>query len=215
MKKFGNFSLDIRKSLDRQDTLDNLRDCVLTSIVLLKDENVSGLDTEHKVSILAAESLAKIFSVLRVYNYISFLNYQIIEQLIQGHGTDDDHERLSQYIADLEIFCRRNVFEVPWSAFPSHKSRKTAKVFALKCTEDTLSLKRVRMLQDNVAEILGLELNALQLCSVKKGCVELHFLVSAAVAEYIFPLSPSQQSALSGIGAILLPLEEEKEKENM
>ncbi len=71
-------------------------------------------------------------------------------------------------------------------------------------------------MQNNVAEILRLEpeLNALQLCSVKKGCVELHFLVSAAVAELVFPLSPSQQSALSEIGVRLLPFNEALEKEN-
>ncbi|XP_064389815.1 uncharacterized protein LOC135337765 isoform X3 [Halichondria panicea] len=215
MIKFSNFSVYIRKSLEGQDTLNNLRDRILSSIASLKDQNVSGFDTAHEELILATESLAKIFSILRVYNYISFLNYQIIEQLIQDHGTDDDHKRLCQYITNLNIFCQRNVFEVPWSAFPSRKSRKTAEMFALKCTEAALSLGRVRMLQDNVAKILGLEPKALQLCSVKKGCVELQFLVSVAVAEYIFPLSPSQQSALSGIGAILLPLEEEKEKENM
>ncbi len=212
--KFYNFSLCIRESIEQLDTLDNLRDCILGAVVLLKDQDVSALDTEHKGLVLAANSLAKIFSILRVYDYISFLNYQIIELLIRRYGTADDHKLLEQYLADLKTFCERNVFEVPLSAFSSHRSRKTAKVFALKCTKSpTLTLQGVRAMQNNVAEILGLELNALQLCSVKKGCVELHFLVSAAVAEHIFPLSPSQQSALSEIGARLLLSEEEKEKE--
>ncbi len=216
MIKFSDFSLCIRESLEARDQslpLDKLQDCVLSAVVLQKDERVSALDSEHKKMVLAANSLAKIFSILRVYDYISFLNYQIIELLIQHYGNADDHKLLEQYLADLKTFCERNVFEVPSSAFSSHRSRKTAKVFALKCTERTLTLQGVRAMQNNVAEILGLEFNALQLCSVRKGCVELHFLVSAAVVEHIFPLSPSQQSALNEIGVRLLPFDEEKEKE--
>ena len=209
--KFSEFSVCIRKSIEGQDTLDNLRDCVL-SAVLPNDEGVSALDTEHKEIVLAAKSLARIFSTLQTYNYISFLNYQIIELLIQHSGSAIDHKMLERYLDDLKTFCQRSVFEVPPSAFSSCKSRKTAKVFKLKCTESTLTLNGVIVLQDKFAEILGLEFNALQLCSVRKGCVELHFLVSAAVAEHIFPLSPSQQSALNAIGARLLPFDKKENK---
>ena len=212
MTKFSDFSLCVRKSLEEMDIpLDKLQDCVLSAVILQKDQGVSALDIEHKERVLAANSLARIFSILRVYDYISFLNYQIIELLIQHYGNADDHKLLEQYLADLKTFCERNVFEVPSSAFSSHRSRKTAKVFALKCTGPTLTLQGVRGMQNNVAEILGLGFNALQLCSVKKGCVELHFLVSTAVAELIFPLSPSQQLALSEIGARLLPFDKENE----
>ena len=61
--KFSGFSVCIRKSIEGQDTLDNLRDCVL-SAVLPKDQDVSALDTEHKVMVFAANSLARIFSIL-------------------------------------------------------------------------------------------------------------------------------------------------------
>ncbi len=211
MIKFSDFSLCIRESIEEMDiTLDKLQDCVLSAVVS-KHKGVSGLDTEHEERVLAANSLAKIFSILRVYNYISFLNYQVIELLIQRYGNADNHKKLKQYLGDLKIFCQRNVFEVPPSALSSYKSRKTAKVITLKYTEPGLTLNGAIVLKVKVAEILGLEFNALQLCSVKKGCVELHFLVSAAVAEYIFPLSPSQQLALSEIGARLLPFDEEKE----
>ncbi len=212
---FSKFSLCIRKSLEARDLhLDKLQDCVLSVLVLPKDQRVSALDSEHKEKIFTANSLAKVFSILRMYNYISFLNYQIIELLIQQYGSADDHNLLEKYLEDLKTFCQRNVFEVPLSAFSSCRSRKTAKVFALKCTEPTLTLQGVRVMQNKFAKILGLEFNALQLCSVKKGCVELHFLVSAAVAEHIFPLSPSQQLALSEIGARLLPFDKALEKEN-
>ena len=213
MIKFSDFSLCIRESIEEMDiTLDKVQDCVLSAVVS-KHQGVSGLDSEHEERVLAANSLAKIFSILRVYNYISFLNYQVIELLIQRYGTADDHKKLKQYLGDLKIFCQRNVFEVPPSALSSCKSRKTAKVITLKYTEPGLTLNGTIVLKVKVAEILGLEFNALQLCSVKKGCVELHFLVSAAVAEHIFPLSPSQQLALSEIGARLLPFDEEKKKE--
>ena len=98
----------------------------------------------------------------------------------------------------MNAFCQRNVYEIPAKAFSV--ARQEAKEFALKCTADTLTLCDVQELKDRVSEIFGLNYYTLQLCSIREGCVELHFLISAAIADHIFPVSSTQHSALSKIG---------------
>ena len=78
--------------------------------------------------------------------------------------------------------------------------RPEAKELVLKCTQDTLTLHDARVIKEKAARILGLKYSTLQLYTIEDGCIELHFLISAAVADHIFPVSPSQHSAFSEIG---------------
>ena len=88
-------------------------------------------------------------------------------------------------------------------------SRKSAKVLVFKFTgERNDEMKEIEKVKGRIAKIFQLRSSALQLCSIKKGCIELHFLISAAVADHIFPVSPSQHSALSEMGVRVLSCEE-------
>ena len=95
------------------------------------------------------------------------------------------------------------VFEVPEDLFQSI-SRFTGEVFALKCTEGVTTMQGVEGVVGKIAKLFHMRPAALQLCSIQRGCVELHYLISAAVADHIFPVSPSQRSALSEMGAKVL-----------
>ena len=149
-----------------------------------------------KKKIEMAESVQKIFLTLR--KYTSFFNYEIIERLISQYGTSDDKKMLQGYCQTLDAFCQRNVYEIPPNSFSN--PRPEAKQLVLKCTQDTLTLHDVQAIREKAAKILHLKYSTLQLYSIEKGCIELHFLISSAVADHIFPMSPSQQLALSEIG---------------
>ena len=51
-------------------------------------------------------------------------------------------------------------------------------------------------MRERIAKIVGLKPLALRLCWIKKGCVELHFLVSISVADQVFSVLQSRLSAL-------------------
>ncbi len=106
------------------------------------------------------------------------------------------------------------MFEVPANVFSASTSRPTAKVFALKCTEHVYSLEGVQGMRGKIAKVLGLKPHSLQLWSIKTGCIELHFLISADVANRIFPVSPAHESALSDIGVRVLFCEEVEQEES-
>ena len=166
------------------------------------DIGVKVLDEKDAQQINEAKDLLNINFTLR--KYISFFNYHIIEYLVDHHKLTRDP--LNEYRKKFHIFCQRSVFEVPENLFQSIPEL-TGKVFAVKCTEGVTTMNGVAVLKETIATIFSFQPTALQLCHIKKGCVELHFLISAAVADHIFPVSPSQHSALGEVGVRVLSCE--------
>ena len=198
--KFSDFRVAIRDSLESRVPLDKIKDSILSLDAFTDGIGVKVLDPEDAQKIESAESLSRVFITLS--KYISFFNYDIIEHLIHHYGTAEDEKKLQEYCQALKTFCKRNVYEVPPSAYSN--PRPEAKEFVLKCSHHTLALQDVQVIKEKVGKLLGLNYSTLQLCTIKEGCVELHFLISAAVADCIFPVSPSQHTALSEIGVRVL-----------
>ncbi|XP_064407315.1 uncharacterized protein LOC135352084 [Halichondria panicea] len=204
MIRFTAFTLIIQESFEKRIPLDKIKDFVLSLDAFNNGIGVKVLDPQDKQEIKNAKNLAQVFMTLR--DYISFFNYEIVQYLIELLGSPDDQTQLREYCSALDQFCKRNVFEVPAEAFSSKSRIKTAKVFVLKLTERSrvTTLEYVRRLTRRIAEALGLQRAALQLCSIKQGCLELHFLVTVAVAKCIYPVSPTVQAALSAMGVKVL-----------
>ncbi len=181
---FTSFTLNIQESFETRIQFDKIKYSIL---------NLEIFDPEDKQKIENAQNLAQIFMTLR----ISFFNYEIVQYLIELLGSPDDHKRLDKYCSALDQFGQRNVFEVPAEVFSSKSPNKTAKVFVLKCTEKVATLEYVKRLTQRIAEALGLKEAMLQLCSVRQGCLELHFLITLAVAKRIYPVSPTVHAGSS------------------
>ena len=199
-ERFSDFRAAIRNSLDSRIPLDKIKDTILSLDAFTDGIGLKVLDPEDEKKIEIAESVSKIFMALR--SYTSFFNYQIIERLISQYGTSDDKKLLQDYCQALADFCQRNVYEIPPKTYSS--PRAEAKELVFKCTQDTLTLHDVQVIREKAARILGLNYSVLQLSTIEEGCVELHFLISAAVADHIFPLSSFQYSSLNEIGVRIL-----------
>ncbi|XP_064407558.1 uncharacterized protein LOC135352317 [Halichondria panicea] len=200
--RFTAFTLIIQRSFENQRIpLDQIKDSLLSLESFNDGIGVKVLEEKDKQKIENAKNLSQVFMTLRAF--ISF-NYEIVQYLIQLLGSPDDRTQLREYCSALNEFCQRNVFEVPAEAFSSISRIKTAKMFVLKCTERVATLEYVKRLIPRIAEALGLQRAALQLSSVRQGCLELHFLITVAVAKCIYPVSPTVQSALSAMGVKVL-----------
>ena len=182
--------------------MERIKDCVLSLDAFNDGIGVKVLDHKDKQEIKNAKNLSEVFMTLR--DYISFFNYEIVQYLIELLGSPDDQTQLREYCSALDQFCQRNVFEVPAEVFSSKSRNKTAKVLVLKCTERVATLEYVKRLTRRIAEALGIQRAALQLRSVRQGCLELHFLITVAVAKCIYPVSPTVQVALSAMGIKVL-----------
>ena len=180
---------------------------ILSLEAFTDDIGVKVLDKEDAQKIETASTLSEVFITL--CKYISFFNYHILEYIIDQHGAEKDCAQLQEYIEKFHKFCKRSIFEVPQYIF-AFNFRQTAKVLAFKCTERVkTTMENMKTLTGDIAKVFGLRSSALQLHTLKKGCVELHYLISASVVEKIFPLSPSQSSNLKTIGVRVFSYEEE------
>ena len=200
---FASFTLFLEQSLEDQEIpLKKVADCVLSLQAFTEDIGVKLLEKKDEKSIQHAQSVPEIFIILRPY--VSFFNYEIMEHLVKHYGSTDDHSRLNKYLIAFNTFCQRSVFEVPRDVY-SAKSRANCKVFAVKCTDTVATtLEGIQGARGKIARVLGLRPSTLQLCSVVKGCMELRFFISTAVANLILPVPPEKQLALEEIGVRVL-----------
>ena len=80
-----------------------------------------------------ARSVREIFHALRPH--MGFFNYEILKFLIEGKGSEDDKVALTSYLKDLTEFCKRHVFEVPFTNGHQVESHKMKQKLHIKVTE--------------------------------------------------------------------------------
>ena len=169
------------------------------------EERDPALLNEHREEIKKAESIADIFNILSAYwNYIT---YEILEYIVDLHGTDDDKERMKSYDEELHNFCKRRIFELPLpqssSSTGNALSPKQEKFnVKLNVREETTGKDLLRI-RRKIARILHVKLATLVIDQVDVGCVQLTFLIPKFVAEEVFPLSHDQTSSLSKEASVI------------
>ena len=91
--KFSSFTLFLEKSLKAQKIpLEDVASCVLSLPAFVEDISKKLFEKKDKEAIQQAESVTKLFIVLRPH--LSFFNYEIMEHLVEHNGSPDDHKRL-------------------------------------------------------------------------------------------------------------------------
>ena len=175
------------------------KDINITRLQNFVENCVSKVGTKEEVEKLKKSStISEVFYALQPFK--SFFHYEIIEDIVRVFGSLTDHQLMDEYISKFNEFCERSVFQVPPNIFHDSDPKPGDRVFSVKLTkEGQASLIDVVAVRRRVANILDIEVFALQLCCITEGCVCLRLLVSSQVAEKIFPLSPSQVSALQEI----------------
>ena len=168
-----------------------------------------SLLNEHREEIKMAESVSDIFIILSAY--WNYLNYEILEYIVELYGTSDDTKRLKSYDEELQIFCERRIFELslPESGNSSGNSTgnslnmRQKKFFVKLDIRDNLKCKDVFRIRGRIAQILKVNVSALLIERIDPGCVQLTFLIPRFVADVIFPLSDEQTSALSKDASVI------------
>ena len=195
--KFAGFRSSMIKSFESQNVeVERVVDYVL-SLDNLASVGSKSLAEEDETKLKQANSILRVFSTL--LPYISFFQYTILEMFVSQFGTTDDKEELRQYVSDFNNFCKRSVFQVPPKVFRFSK-KKGIKYFSFKYdTKIAPSLREVRAVCRKIANVLGIRVWSLQLCSIEKGCICLRFWIPLRVSGEVFPVSQLQQAALNDI----------------
>ena len=121
----------------------------LLDLTVYKDPSASTcfipLLKEKEETLMRAQSVHETFHALRPH--MSFFNYEILQFLIEGKGSKDDKVALATFLTNFEKFCRRHVFEVPFTTYSNghrldnHKAKQRLHVKVTKHFKAALLIK--------------------------------------------------------------------------
>ncbi len=158
--------------------------------------------TQQQKRVEKAETVTEIFKNIRPHK--SFFNCDIVEEVSKEFGTPADKKLVAEYVAALNEYCKRSVFEVPPVIFRYPSERNDCKLFAFKYTPGKpVTLGDVQIIRRKIASIFEINAILLQLCSIKDKCVKMVFLVPEFVIDSI---SVKQTSALTDLHIEIVPV---------
>ena len=133
--------------------------------------------------------------LLIVKSRCSYFNYEVLQKLIEVHGSDQDNALLEKYNQAFTEYCKA----VPCteSVDYGNGSESTTKL-GFKVDDKLKELKQgdIKSIQHKIADHLDIKPSLITVYRVTKGCVLLEFLVPNFIIEKIFPLTDSQIVAL-------------------
>lgn len=181
-------------------------DDIKTHLMVLDafDDNDDNDDNQHQPvfheqmdKLDNASTINEIFKVIKVF--CSFVNYDLVEYLIDVIGVEEDRARLKEYKKSFEDYARRRIFECP---------PKTAMSTAGQCDMyvkldshfSKLSLNDLREFRFNISKILKVSHYIVRLYCIEKGCIRLTFQIPYFVKQRSFPLTSKQKDSLLQLG---------------
>ena len=143
-----------------------------------------------------AQTLDDLFRIFP--HYMSCYDISLLEDLIHMFGDEADRRRLEVYKGKLSEYMHSRSVEAPEDLDFGSFLKMRRKVMLLKVDKewDATPMRQVDRIHRRVAAILSVDRRDLFLCSVRRGCILLKFLVTRCVAREVFPLSSYQREAL-------------------
>lgn len=148
-----------------------------------------------------ASTINEIFKVIKVF--CSFVNYDLVEYLINVIGMEEDHARLKEYKRSFGEYAKRRIYECPPKAAVSTPGQCDMYV-KLDSHFSKLSLNDIREFRFNISRILNVSHHLVRLCCIEKGCIRLTFQIPHFVKQRSFPLTSEQKQSLLQLGVLSL-----------
>ncbi|XP_064385325.1 uncharacterized protein LOC135334177 isoform X4 [Halichondria panicea] len=137
-----------------------------------------------------------------IADYFSFFNYEIVDQITNSLGTDEDKENMKLYKTCFIEYARRRLVKEEISS--DSREDTVTMIVKLDSSYDNCELSRLKLFEWNLSSILNLNDVVLKLGKIDDGCIELTFLLPSFITSDIFPLSTDQERALQSQGVLQL-----------
>ncbi len=174
-RKYIHLQTVTRESLKKNKTVN-----LLSLVALLTSYRASRAVIESESNMLLAhqqEYLRRAASIDEIFVIVSpfwsFLDFEILEDVIELFGADSDQHNLAEYVIELKKFLNS------WKVSPCKISRLDDDERRMKiCIKlDTDSLAIYRDLKAAIARIFEVDVYALHLHSIEDGCIQLIFFL--------------------------------------
>ena len=163
-----------------------------------KNQPESLFHTEED-NLKKASSLFEVWQIIAPY--YSFFDFEIISQIAESLGTEEDKQVVADYEKEFERFILERSVSI------RSESRKDGIKMSVKLdsTFDSCEATTLKRVQIKASKILKLASHKiLQLLTISEGCIELTFEIPIFIVKDIFPLSSDQQTHLKKLGILHL-----------
>ena len=193
-------SVAIESLIRREVTVDKLLSH-LTILAAFDPVKKEPLSLNCYADLMKADTIPKVFIALS--NYVSFFNYDIIDQIITELGTEEDKQELQKYKDDFKLYAKRRIYECSPQLGPVSEMGHVDIIVKVDSHYETYTVQELRDFRKRLMEILHIS-SVLNLYKAEKGCFQLTFQVPSFVQQKIFPLSSEQERDLASIRVITL-----------
>ena len=204
-KKFVKLQSDVRVSL-REVPLDDIIPHVLGYAEVFDPES------DKKVPLLPKEKLQEAASTDQLFNKVlqkqwNFLEFDLLESIVEQCCAHDEAicKQIKEYHKDLkEFFEKRRLSEISEDLSLSNCTDETQEVVTMKLDLNDPTLKEIIDLKSKICEILEIMPSTLLISEIRPGCVEITFLITVHISEYVFakPITDSQREALKAASVL-------------
>ena len=156
------------------------------------------------MAFLRCDSLEEIFVILS--DYWSFLDYDLLKSIVKNFGNEDEESKIEGYQKELQLFCDRKVSEVPKEFIQKRLEHiNVHEEVIIKLKLDDPRLRDITDLKAKLCDVMDIEPAKLQIIDVRKGCVEIIFLIPKHMSDvFKKPLTKQQWELLQAASIVSL-----------
>ena len=145
--------------------------------------------------LLRAKNMLDVFKVIQ--SHCSYFNYNLLESLVQVHGTSEDKKCLDGYLKSFASYCQAMPCAEEICGSDGSGTDRIKLKFKLEYDRQQLKPNYIKdNIIRNIARILKIKPSSLYLHRIREGCVCLEFLIPSCLFDGLFPLSDDQKVAL-------------------
>ncbi len=189
--KYALLSLNIRKSLKRREICPQELSAFILSFQSTPGAlkmNASLFISSCQQELNTADTIDAVFMI--VSQFWSFLDYNLLENIVDAFGDDSDKEKFADYIKALQDFLS------DWRVGP-HKIQRsecptTAVELCFKLDGDSLPYHDIRA---SIARIFKIQISNVLIKSIDNGCKKLVFLLPREAV--VLPLTAEQRKEIA------------------
>lgn len=169
-----------------------------------KKSSKESIFEEYKERIKAARDYDDIFGIID--DFISFIDYRLLEHLVSIIGSDRDKECMKQYCEKFTEYAKRRIIECP--AIEEGDSTKWSPLYIkLDSTfkdENSVTIQQLQDLRFKVSKILHIPVCAIRYCCSQKGCITVNWQIPCFIEKAVLPLPSEQLRMLEELGVVHL-----------